>query len=352
MSNEDFKTRFSTTDITVSAGTFGKVDPKFEYNDKNMNNKSIYYKNPVNLFGSTNTSNLLWIRLNAIPINRLSSNVRAPLAFTNEFKGGQTNTLTTYKELAELDIEGQQYYFEFLAPPELSESLSHTWEPYDSVQSQLAGFMAKTGAGLKQIASMLGLKEGEDTIKNILKQAGISISNVKDKLKQSDNKINTFINELSKVTTAGTVQNYRVDTPLQYKNSERRQWEFTFNLINDTEDNNETVVVEPVKILEMTSCPTYKETSDVSNNTEIGLPYLYSITTLPQNVDGTTYPLIDCDLAVLKTVQPTWRGPWIKGFPSRCELKLSFTEYRPLERRLIYGIDREGKGKVDYVGVD
>ena len=94
-------------------------------------------------------------------------------------------------------------------------------------------------------------------------------------------------------------------------------------------------VVMPVKLLEMLSSPAYPKQANRNFNSDIILPYLFELKTVPGD-------LIICDLAVLKQVQPTWKGPWIDGYPSRCELRLDFYEYRPLEQKVFYGYNNSG----------
>jgi hypothetical protein len=110
-----------------------------------------------------------------------------------------------------------------------------------------------------------------------------------------------------------------------------------FTLINVQEGLNKDIVAMPVKLLMSMSSPSYSNDNDKAN-ADIILPYLFELHTEPGD-------LIDCDLAVLKTVNPTWKGPWIDGQPSRCELRLSFTEYRPLESKVFFA-DKNNYGKV------
>jgi hypothetical protein len=304
------------------------------------------------LFGPELTENLLWIVLRAYPVNRLSGNVRAPLAFSKETLNDSKDLIQAQKGLGQI-TNGEQFVFNFLAPPELMESLSHSWDSYESFQSQLAGTVSQFNAAAHQVLSMAGVDIKGKSFSQIVSEIKGKMTNLADSIKNNKNIGQTFtdiITGLNKYSMAGDVQNYRVDTPLQYKGSERRKWDFTLNLFNTVEGRNEENVVKPVKYLEMLSCPAYADNTGLEKgdksgffNSDIALPYLFSISTTPIiNSENKGIPLIVCDLAVLKEVQPTWRGPWVMGYPSRCELRLSFTEYRPIERRLIYGMDDKG----------
>jgi hypothetical protein len=94
----------------------------------------------------------------------------------------------------------------------------------------------------------------------------------------------------------------------------------------------------PVKMLQSLSSPAYPEDGNMVN-ADIILPYLFKIKTEPGN-------LIFSDLAVLKQVQPTWKGPYIDGEPTRCELRLSFQEYRPLEQSVFFSEGQRGEGGI------
>jgi hypothetical protein len=130
-------------------------------------------------------------------------------------------------------------------------------------------------------------------------------------------------------TMQGNLPFTRVDAPLNYKSSNRRQFEFMLNLV--AIKNRFKEVVEPVRFLQYLSSPqatSIEKTSEEGKmtsmgNTAIKPPWLFRITTVPE---GTLF----IKLAALTTVQPTFKGPWIAGVPTYCELRLSFMEYMPL----------------------
>lgn len=286
------------------------------------------------------TENSIWIQIRALPIERLTNNIRAADAYSSTNPQEAANISNTLVKLG----KSKQYTFKFLAPPELLEQLSHDWQPYDSV----AGSISQTGTSIfnSMVEQLKGLdpsfynagnKSPAQMIKNIANRIKDNANSInKSGKKQWATTLNTIIDQIQQMTRGGDVANYRVDTPLSYKGSERRSFSLPFTLINVDKDKNHENVVFPVKLLEMLSSPSYPEVANQNFNSDIILPYLFEIKTTPGD-------LIICDLAALKQVQPTWKGPWIDGYPSRCELRLDFTEYRPLEQKVFYGYNSASK---------
>ena len=56
---------------------------------------------------------------------------------------------------------------------------------------------------------------------------------------------------------------------------------------------------------------------------KIEFPYMWEIKTLP--IDFINYPT-----CALTGVQPTWNSPYINGYPSSCNLQLTFVDLSPL----------------------
>jgi len=316
----------------------------------------VSFENPLTSWlSTTNTKGIVWIEIQAIPISKLTQNVRAQSAYLDK----TDMTKTTETSMAITLKKARWYKFKFLASQELMENLSHTWESYDSIASKLAGVYASLVYSTKEQLRGLLPKANQQNfeLKQIPGILGVGKKALSDANKPGGKgaiaRVGQFLNDYNK---SGYVAQYRVDTPLVYKGSERRSFELIFNLINQDAGGNHQNVVLPVKLLEMLSSPSYNATPDANFNADILLPYLFTIRTWPGD-------LLVCDLAVLKSVNPTWRGPWIDGYPSRCELRLSFTEYRPLEQRNFYGLDNtankvitkfqtERSGAVDKISQD
>lgn len=269
----------------------------------------------------------IWVSLEAIPIYKLSNNVRAQSAFID--KSTVTPNQGVEDALAVTLKGAERYTFKFLCQQELIETIQHDWQAYDSVAQNLQQMYASIGIQVPEVLQGLFPSLRSGSFKKFLVNGKINMQALQAELK-TKGFLNTLKNEASTAAKSGHVANFRVDTPLTYKGSQRRTWEFMFSLINIKQGKNHANVVLPVKLLEMLSSPSYGTNPVASANVDIILPYLFTIKTTPGN-------LIVCDLAVLTSVNPTWKGPWFSGYPSRCELRLSFMEYRPLEQRVFYG---------------
>lgn len=312
-------------DIPITTETFSAVtDDFFGYSpnadpiDGGNGLKERYINPDPAIMGYDST--LIWIEMTAIPIEKLSVNARASISVLTSSEQNKDGTGIN-KAMATALSGAKRYYFNFLAQNELMESISHEWTPYESAASNMSEMYAKLGISIPaQISgAMKGLMgSGNQTVKGFM--------NSLDELSIS---VGTVVEATNKISRSGDVANYRVDTPLQYKGSNRREFELIFQLINTKKGQNYNEVVLPVKLLESMSSPSYTTKNDKAN-ADILLPYLFEVKSVPGS-------LLYMQLAVLKAVNPTWKGPWIKGDPSRCELRLSFVEYAPLEQRAFFG---------------
>jgi hypothetical protein len=203
--------------------------------------------------------------------------------------------------------------FRFIAPSEITETVSHTWESYESLASKIAEKWAAAAKGLEQA---VGVVEG---LKNQLNAA--AAANSKDKLLS-----------WAQAAQQGNVEQQRVDMPLVYKDSEKRRYELTFQLACYKDSLKE--IVAPVKALETLSCASLPNGPSITGITP---PCIFTITTEPQS------GLIYVKNAALLTVQPTYRGPFNNGLPSSCELHLTLQEIDPLWDTVFVS---EGKSKV------
>ena len=332
-----------TKDTTTYTQTALPSIPSMDANDTAKGRTIKTYVNPQPLLAEA-LSNQIWFELTAIPVYKLTNNVRATTAFafkSSDEKGASGGKVTGKgssdfgTQLATV-LDAQRYKFKFLAQTELMETITHTWEPYDSIASHIAGLYASVSTGIEQLRGLSPDAQGKSFENLIATLVGKGASGIRTLISKMGNTVPIMVNTLNNWAKGGYVANYRVDTPLQYKGSERRSFELIFNLINTESGRNYDNVVEPVKVLQMISTPSYKKDRENDFNADIILPYLFEVNTTPGD-------LIRCDIAVLKSVNPTWKGPWIDGYPSRCELRLSFTEYRPLEQGVFYGQNKTNR---------
>ena len=206
--------------------------------------------------------------------------------------------------------------YAFLAPLTMVETVSHNWAEYDSISSRIAQKVrtaAKVGAEFQGIINSFESAANERAkAKDLLKQkgpvAGQALAN--------------FARGVYNRISPHSIPKIKVDTPLYYENSPRRNFTFEVTLI--AEDNPRMDVVEPVKDLMKWSSPALKGQGGV----DIDFPYLFEVYTRPKE-------WIKFSTMALTAVQPTYQHPYIQGYPSSCILQLTFMDLSPLYRSAI-----------------
>jgi len=207
--------------------------------------------------------------------------------------------------------------FKFLAPVEIQEAIIHDWQSYESIVTRLL----QKGVDLHRTFSDINTtvrpayREGEKLLKKALKSVkGVTAGDVK-----------TGLSNVVRGMTTATVPRNKLDTPLVYQDSTRRTYTFTFYLVD--EGNSFKDVVFPVKQLEYLSAPGY----GAPGQEFIGFspPHIFEVSTFPST------KFINIRNAALTSVQPIYRQPYRDGYPSMCELNLTFTEIEPLYKRQI-----------------
>ncbi|MFW6002449.1 MAG: hypothetical protein ACOCQD_03835 [archaeon] len=100
---------------------------------------------------------------------------------------------------------------------------------------------------------------------------------------------------MSDVTLAGGggILNYRVDSPLVYKNSQRREYTLTFPIGSYDTKTNEMQIYNTIKELERLSCPEMR-----GEMIRIKFPSIFTVRTSPVSI-------INIRKAALVAVQPT-----------------------------------------------
>lgn len=218
--------------------------------------------------------------------------------------------------------------FEFLAPLSLNENIVHHWEAYESVASRLAQ-KARSLVKLTQ-----ELKAGQTAVGNYI---GSKLREVEQQYLSNDAKDKSTSSPKrakESITVEGLVQkavasvpghsipNFKVDTPMYYANSDRRQLILEFVLFNEMRNNDlhpEKQLIEPIQMLMKFSSPDLINEGGIT----IDFPYMFEVSTHP-------VPFIDYKTCALIAVQPTWNSPYIKGYPSSCNLQLTFQDLSPL----------------------
>ena len=174
----------------------------------------------------------------------------------------------------------------FIGFQDIQESVSHTWEPYGSIQGRMNQLIAETKEGFTKVTDVIntGTLEG-----------------------------------MAAALSSGTTDaaKYKIDSPIVYTASNRRQISFTFTLM-EWEDAYADVL-EPIHELRRLSCASIADESI----DKIEWPAIFSIKTNPQS-------FVDIKDAALTDVQITWNSHHKAGNPTRAELTLTFLDLRPL----------------------
>jgi hypothetical protein len=215
-----------------------------------------------------------------------------------KFQAKQLTGMHTGGRGGTLQIGKKGSAFKFLAPETITETHNHDWQEYSSIQSKILS---------KIIAFSVAYEQGKDIYNNL-----------KTAYNNRGLPGGQGIMKLLMKTGDTRVPKYKMDTPLTYSNSQRRQYQLTFILA----DPEPTKVVEAVKLLEMYAAAESKTEIDIE------FPYVFSVHSEPEG-------LINIDYAAITSILPNWMHPYIGGMPMRCELTISFTDMSPLFRSTI-----------------
>jgi len=226
----------------------------------------------------------VWVHIN-------SKELKYQTAFMGDNSGG----------LVIGEVDGDEFIF--LAPEQIMETVNNSWEPWETISSRLAG----KGVEFNQVANEATAiaKAFESSWK--------------------DNLVGGYKN-LSSVSKA----KYKVDTPLVYENTDRREWTMDFQLAADSVENSVEMMMA-VQTLRDLSLPL--RSGDL--NLGIELPYVFDIKT--KDSDGSLVKLFDIDtsLCALTSFQPTYMSPYCEiGYPMRVTLTLTFRELSPRYAKL------------------
>ncbi len=206
--------------------------------------------------------------------------------------------------------------YAFLAPLNITETVSHNWAEYDSISSRIAQKVrtaAKIGAEFQSIVDSFSRNtEDKAKAKGLMQQKSVTAAN----------SLASFARGVYNRISPHSIPKIKVDTPLYYENSARRT--FTFEVILVAEKDPRMDVVEPVKDLMKWSSPALKGQGGV----DIDFPYMFEVYTRPQE-------FIKFSTMALTAVQPTYQSPYIAGYPSSCILQLTFQDLSPLYRSAI-----------------
>ena len=265
-----------------------------------------------------NFSNALWIKIR--PIKMMSQST------------GNRGGMLTY----DANDPEQPATYRFLAPPTIADNISHQWEPYDSIQKRAA-------------EKVIALTKTIQDAKALVKGAGSAFRAAK-----SGAGLSTVVH--SAVGGAGEgIPQYKLDSPLVYQNSSRREYTFTFQLVafgqkntanlismpdSDADINPQDEIDKSKRIYEQVT-NIVKEFQKMSAPTgdsfmSIGLPYIFQVTSEGAgSTDSSGEKLINVQHAACTGVQTIYKEPYINGYPIHCDLTLTFKDISPLMRETI-----------------
>jgi hypothetical protein len=189
--------------------------------------------------------------------------------------------------------------FKFLAPLEIQENIGHEWAEYESIVSRL---------GQKIVEYRRAAHEGRE----VRRQTGRA---VKDILGSEKGLMGITMAQIATAMSGVSVPTQKLDASLTYTSSPRRQYTFPVTLIDEGNPNMD--IMDPVRKLIQYSCA---EKLDI---TKYELPHTFNVYTEPNKI-------IDIPYAIITAVQPTYKGPYRNGFPSICDLEITFMDLAPL----------------------
>ncbi|HSH50598.1 MAG TPA: hypothetical protein VK982_02640 [Bacteroidales bacterium] len=163
--------------------------------------------------------------------------------------------------------------FAFLLPIEFGFTQNHQWDAFDTVEGKVIDVGAKGGRAIQAAGGVRG-------------------------------------------------QGSRADMPITYTDSPRREYSFNFEL--GSEGDNKRDVFDPVqKLLEMSS-------ADPLGAINYKFPYVFTVKT--KTGTGKEINLVNIKYAALTSVQPSFTGPYVNGYPTTCKFSITVTDLSPLFR--------------------
>jgi hypothetical protein len=178
----------------------------------------------------------------------------------------------------------------FIGFEDIQEAITHNWEAYDSMPGRSSEKIATSKKHAKEVVSAIA-------------GVGAAITN------------KSFQTGMRTATTEAA--RYKVDTPLVYTGSQRRQMTFTFVLQEWKNASKE--VLEPIHEFRKLSCAGIEGQSI----DKIDFPAIFQIISIPVG-------FVNISDAALVDVQVTWNSPYTNGISQRAELTLTFLDLRPL----------------------
>lgn len=214
--------------------------------------------------------------------------------------------------------------FMFLAPPSFGEAIGHSWSGYDSIQTRIAEKAIQAAKLGRDIVSLVeGAKgflgsAGEDKAKGLFNATGSNYGTIMEDV----------VRKAYNATAGHSVPKIKIDKPLVYTDSQRRQLTLNFEWIAESRSDNPENIKRD--ILDVVQDLMKYSSASISNrsNIDIEFPYYFEVSTEPGKA-------INYKTCALEAVQPTYNPPWRNGYPGSVSLQLSFKDISPLFRQTI-----------------
>lgn len=146
-------------------------------------------------------------------------------------------------------------------------------------------------------------------------------------LKDIKSKISSQLDVARQTGGIGSIhQGYKADNPYLYVNTDRRSISLSleFSVYSSTYHD----VFLPTQTLIEHSCP------EIIGRTSFDFPHIFSLQTWTG--DRKTVDIISIRDVAITSVQPTYIGPWIDGYPSKATVEVDFDDLNPLYRSTLY----------------
>lgn len=173
--------------------------------------------------------------------------------------------------------------FNFFAPNEVFENIAHSWEEHDSMPGRITQKFSDVKKGAADIVSTGQVIAGNST------RAGSTDS-----------------------------AKYKMDTPLVWNGSQRREFSFPIVLLDQDEPKKITEVVTLFKKYSSAKI------DEPGTTAAIKFPYIFEVE---------VGDLIYMDACALTGIQTTYGYPFIGGYPTKISMTLTFVDLKPLYER-------------------
>ena len=187
--------------------------------------------------------------------------------------------------------------YKILAPADFQENITHKWEDYENIATRLGDLYRKAGKSTDQfmgVAKALG-QNGTSGITNILSN-----------------------------TSLESEARRKIDAPLIYNDSDRREYTLMFQFADQGDTWRD--VMQVITELKEYSSPSIINENDDASAVNINFPYIFSVRTEP-------VPFININHAVITALQPQYYSPFRNGYPTKCDLSITFRDMEPTYRQ-------------------